>query len=171
MINKKVEAAINKQINAEIYSAYLYLAMNAYFSSVNLMGFANWMRIQALEELTHADKFYNFVVSRGGRVKLEAIAAPPVEWKSTLAVFEETLKHEQKVTALINDLVDLSLKEKDHATGSMLNWFVDEQVEEESNAENIIQQLKLMGESGHGVYMLDRELAGRVFVPPVQSQP
>lgn len=171
MINKKVEAAINKQINAEIYSAYLYLSMNAYFSSVNLMGFANWMRIQALEELSHADKFYGFIVSRGGRVKLEAIAGPPAQWKSTLSVFDEVLKHEQKVTGLINDLVDLSLKEKDHATNSMLNWFVDEQVEEESNAENIIHQLKLMGESGHGIYMLDRELAQRVFVPPIQAQP
>ncbi len=171
MINKKVETAINKQINAEIYSAYLYLSMNAYFNSVNLIGFANWMRIQALEELTHADKFYNFIVSRGGRIKLEAVAGPPAQWKSALAAFEDALKHEQKVTGLINDLVDLSLKEKDHATNSMLKWFVDEQVEEESNAENIIQQLKLMGESGHGLHMLDRELAQRVFVPPVQAQP
>jgi ferritin len=171
MINKKVETAINKQINAEIYSAYLYLSMNAYFHSINLPGFANWMRVQALEELTHADKFYNFLVSRGGQIKLEAIDGPPVQWKSPLDVFENSLKHEQKVTSLINNLVDLSLKEKDHATNSMLKWFVDEQVEEESNAENVVRQLMLMGESGHGLYMLDRELAQRVFVPPVQTQP
>jgi ferritin len=171
MINNKVEAAINKQINAEIYPAYLYLSMNAYFHSINLAGFANWMRVQALEELTHADKFYNFLVSRGGAIKLEAVEGPPVRWKSALDVFENALKHEQKVTSLINNLVDLSLTEKDHATNSMLKWFVDEQVEEESNAENIIRQLKLMGDSGHGLYMLDRELAQRVFVPPVQTQP
>lgn len=171
MINKKLETAINNQINAEIYSAYLYLSMNAYFFSINLNGFANWMRIQALEELTHADKFYHYLVSRGGRVKLTAVDGPPSQWKSATAVFEEVLKHEQKVTSLIHSLVDLSLKEKDHATSSMLNWFVDEQVEEESNAESIIQQLKLMGESGNGLYMLDRELAQRVFVPPIAAQP
>lgn len=171
MMNKKVEAAINKQINAEIYSAYLYLSMNAYFHSINLPGFANWMRVQALEELTHADKFYTFLVSRGGQIKLEAVDGPPVQWKSPLDVFENSFKHEQKVTSLINNLVDLSLKEKDHATNSMLKWFVDEQVEEEANAENIVKQLKLMGDSGHGLYMLDRELAQRVFVPPVQAQP
>jgi ferritin len=171
MINKKVEEAINKQINAELYSAYLYLSMDAYFHSINLPGFANWMRIQALEEFTHADKFYAFLVSRNGRVKLTAVDAPPVEWKSPLNVFEEVLKHEQKVTALIGSLVDLSLKEKDHATNSMLKWFVDEQVEEESNADGIIQQLKLMGDSGHGLYMLDKELATRIFVPPIQAQP
>jgi len=171
MINKKVEAAINAQINAELYSAYLYLSMNAYFHSVNLPGFANWMRVQALEEFTHADKFFSYLVSRGGRVKLDAVDGPPIQWKSALALFEEVLKHEQKVTSLINNLVDLSLKEKDHATNSMLNWFVDEQVEEESNADSIIQQLKLMGDSGHGLYMLDKELATRVFVPPIQNQP
>lgn len=171
MINKKVEDAINKQINAELYSAYLYLSMNSYYHSINLPGFANWMRVQALEEFTHADKFYSFLVSRNGRVRLAAVDAPPTEWKSPLAAFEEVLKHEQKVTALINGLVDLSLKEKDHATNSMLKWFVDEQVEEESNAENLIGQLKLMGDSGHGLYMLDKELATRVFVPPIQTQP
>ena len=111
MIGKKVEEAINRQINAELYSAYLYLSMNAYFHSVSLAGFANWMRVQALEEFTHADKFYGYLVSRGGRVKLAAVAAPPSAWKSPLNAFEEVLKHEQKVTALINGLVDLSLKE------------------------------------------------------------
>ena len=171
MIGKKVEEAINRQINAELYSAYLYLSMNAYFHSVSLAGFANWMRVQALEEFTHADKFYGYLVSRGGRVELAAIAAPPAAWKSPLNAFEEVLKHEQKVTALINGLVDLSLKEKDHATGSMLTWFVDEQVEEESNADSLVGQLRLMGDSGHGLYLMDKELSARVFVPPIQAQP
>lgn len=171
MIGKKVEEAINRQINAELYSAYLYLSMNAYFHSINLPGFANWMRVQALEESTHADKFYGYLVSRGGRVKLAALDAPPAAWKSPLNAFEEVLRHERKVTALINGLVDLSLKEKDHATASMLTWFVDEQVEEESNADNLVGQLTLMGDSGHGLYLMDKELAARVFVPPIQAQP
>jgi ferritin len=170
MINKKMEAALNKQINAELYSAYLYLSMNSFFHSVNLQGFANWMRVQALEEMTHADKFYKFVVDRGGRVLLDAIDKPPIKWASPLAVFEEVYRHEQKVTSLIHSLVDLAIREKEHATNTMLQWFVNEQVEEESNADTIVQQLKLIGDNGYGILMLDRELAQRVFIPPVQTQ-
>ena len=161
MISKKVQDAINGQVNAELYSSYLYLAMEAYFQSLNLPGFANWMRVQTQEEMFHAMKMYDFVNSRGGRVMLEAIAKPPGEWKSPLAVFEAGYKHEQKVTGLINDLVDLAIKERDHATNSFLQWFVTEQVEEESSAQKVLQSLKLVGKDGAGLLMLDRELAQR----------
>ena len=170
MIGKKVEAALNNQINAELYSAYLYLSMNSYFLSINLTGFANWMRIQALEEMTHADKFYRYVNERGGRVTLMPIDGPPNEWSSPLAVFDDVYRHEQKVTAMIHSLVDLAIEEKDHATSSMLHWFVDEQVEEEANAQSIVAQLKLIGKNTGGLFMLDRELGTRVFTPPAQSQ-
>lgn len=169
MISKKIEEALNRQINAELYSAYLYLSMSAHFQTLNLKGFANWMRVQALEEFTHADKFYGFVLDRGGRVTLTAIDGPPTKWASPLAIFQEAYKHEQKVTGLINALVDLAIKEKDHATNTFLQWFVNEQVEEEANADGIAQQLKLVGD-GSGLLMLDRELAQRVFVPPTAGQ-
>jgi ferritin len=169
MISKKMETALNAQINAELYSAYLYLSMNSYFQSVNLQGFANWMRVQALEEMTHADKFYKFVIDRGGRVILDTIDKPPAKWDSPIAVFGDIYKHEQKVTGLIYSLVDLAIKEKDHATNAMLQWFVNEQVEEETNADAIIQQLKLIGDNGQGILMLDRELAQRVFTPPAPT--
>ncbi|MEN6474676.1 MAG: ferritin [Syntrophaceae bacterium] len=166
MLKKNVEKALNQQINAELYSAYLYLSMSAHFQALNLKGFATWMRVQAMEEFTHADKFSAYVLDRGGHVVLTAIDSPPVTWKSALAVFQETYKHEQKVTGLINALVDLAIKEKDHATNNFLQWFVNEQVEEEANADALAQQLKLIGEAGQGILMLDRELAQRVFTPP-----
>ncbi len=169
MISKKVEEALNRQINAELYSAYLYLSMNAYFLSINLAGFANWMRVQALEETTHADKFYGFLNDRGGRVILAPIEGPPHDWSSPLAAFEDAYRHEQKVTAMINALMDLAIEEKDHATASMLSWFVDEQVEEESNADGIVRQLKLVGDNSGGLFMLDRELSARAFTPPAAS--
>jgi ferritin len=171
MINDKMQTAINKQINAELYSAYLYISMSAQFQAMNLKGFANWMRIQSLEEFTHADKFYNFLIDRGGRVILNSIEGPPTKWASPLAIFQDAYKHEQKVTGLINALVNLAIKEKDHAAHSFLQWFVNEQVEEEANADSIAQQLKLVGKNGQGLLMLDRELAQRVFVPPMQAQP
>jgi ferritin len=161
MLNKKVQDALNVQINAELYSAYLYLAMTAYFEAENLRGFANWMRVQASEEMIHAMKFYDFVNERNGRVILQPIAAPQSEWNAPLAVFEDAYKHEQEVTGMINRLVDLSVKESDHATQSFLQWFVDEQVEEEANAYNVIQDLKRVAESAHGLFMLDRELGQR----------
>jgi ferritin len=166
MIGKKMQNALNEQVNAELYSAYLYLAMEAFFESANLPGFANWMRVQTQEEVSHAMKIYDYVNERGGRVMLKQIAAPPAEWKSPLAVFEAAYKHEQKVTGLINDLVDLAIEEKDHAANMFLQWFVNEQVEEEKNAEEIVQKLKLMADAPGAMYMLDNEMAQRVFTPP-----
>jgi ferritin len=165
MISKNIEKALNEQINAEMYSAYLYLSMESYFMSLNLNGFANWMRVQVQEELTHAMKIFDFVNERGGRTMLKSIAAPQAEWKSPLAVFEATYKHEQKVTGLINELVNLAVKEKDHATNVFLQWFVSEQVEEESSAQKIAQQLKMLEKTPAGILMLDRELGQRVFKP------
>jgi ferritin len=161
MLSQAMEKALNDQVNAEMYSAYLYLSMNAYFKSVNLDGFATWMYCQAQEEMIHAMKIYDFVNSRGGRVSLQAIDAPPASWDSPLAVFEATLNHEKKVTALINGLVDIAVEEKDHATNAFLQWFVTEQVEEEESADGVLQQLKLLGDAGGGLFMLDREMGGR----------
>ena len=166
MISKKMEEALNDQVNAELYSAYLYLSMESYFKSQNLNGFANWMRVQTQEEVSHAMKIYDFVNERGGRMLLKGIEGPPTKWKSPLAVFEAAYAHEQKVTGLINKLVDLAIKEKDHATNSFLQWFVNEQVEEEASADEIVQQLKMMENAPGGMFMLDRELGQRVFTPP-----
>jgi ferritin len=156
-----MEKALNGQVNAELYSSYLYLSMNAYFKSVNLDGFANWMYAQAQEELMHAMKFYDFINQRGGRTLLAAIEAPPDQWDSPLAVFEDTLKHEKKVTGLINGLVDIAMEERDHATQIFLQWFVTEQIEEEESVGNVLEQLKLLGDAKHGLFMMDRELATR----------
>lgn len=170
MMKDKMEQALNEQINAELYSSYLYLSMAAYFESKNLKGFANWMTIQAQEEDFHAMKFFNFVNERGGRVHLKAIAGPETEWESPLAVFEAVYKHECHVTDLINKLVDLSLELSDHAANTFLRWFVEEQVEEEASADDIVQQLKLVGDQGHGLFMIDRELATRIFTPPADEE-
>jgi len=166
MISKKMEKALNEQVNAELFSAYLYLSMEAYFKSLNLEGFANWMRVQTQEEITHAMKIYEFIDERGGRIILKAIDGPDTEWDSPLAVFEAVYKHEQKVTGLINNLVNLAIEEKDHATNTFLQWFVNEQVEEESSADQMVQQLKMMDNAPGGMFMLDRELGQRVFTPP-----
>jgi ferritin len=166
MISKKMEEALNGQVNAELYSAYLYLSMESYFKSLNLNGFANWMRVQTQEELMHAMKIYDFIDERGGRVTLKAIEGPPTQWDSPRAVFEAAYAHEHKVTGLINGLVDLAIKEKDHATNTFLQWFVNEQVEEEASADAIVQQLKMMEDAPGGLFMLDRELAQRVYTPP-----
>jgi ferritin len=166
MISNKMQDAFNNQINAELYSSYLYLSMAAYFESINLPGFANWMRCQSQEEIVHAMKFYNFICERGGRVTLAAIDGPPTKWNSPLKVFEDAYAHEQKVTALINALVDLAVKQRDHASNSFLQWFVNEQVEEESSADKVVQQLNLAGENGSGLFMIDRELGTRTFVMP-----
>jgi len=161
MLSEKMQAALNGQLNAELYSSYLYLSMNAYFKSINLDGFANWMHFQAQEELMHAMKFYDFINQRGGKVTLQRIEAPPSGWDSPLSVFQATLEHEQKVTGLIHALVDLALAEHDHATNIFLQWFVSEQVEEEENVGGVLEQLKLMGEAKGGLFMIDRELAKR----------
>ena len=166
MLSKKMNDALNEQINAEFYSAYLYLSMEAYFESVDLPGFANWMRAQIQEESMHAMKLYDFVNERGGRVLLKTIEGPATEWASPLAVFEATYAHEQKVTGLINGLVDLAVEEKDHATNNFLQWFVNEQVEEEASADAVLQQLKMVKDSAEGMFMLDKELGQRVFTPP-----
>ncbi|MBW7991946.1 MAG: ferritin [Planctomycetes bacterium] len=166
MISKKMEEALNEQVNAELYSSYLYLSMESYFKSQNINGFANWMRIQTQEEVMHVMKIYDFINERGGRVLLKAIEGPPTEWNSALAVFKAIYEHEQKVTGLINDLVDLAIKEKDHATNSFLQWFVNEQVEEEATADEIVQQLKMIENAPGGIFMFDRELGQRVFTPP-----
>ena len=167
MISKKMEKALNEQVNAELYSAYLYLSMEAYFKSLNLNGFANWMRVQTQEEIAHAMKIYEFINERGGRITLKAIDGPLTKWDSPLAVFKAVYEHEQKVTGLINNLVDLAIKEKDHATNAFLQWFVNEQVEEESSADDMVQQLKMMEKAPGGMFMLDRELGQRIFTPPV----
>jgi ferritin len=170
MLHEKIQAALNKQLNAELYSSYLYLSMSAYFQSINLPGFATWMRVQAQEELVHAMKFYDFVNERGGRVALQPVEGPPTEWSSPLDAFENAYKHEQKVTGLINDLVNLALGERDHATNIFLQWFVTEQVEEEASADEVVQRLRLMGDDGGGLFMLDREMGQRVFTPPAATQ-
>jgi ferritin len=166
MLDKEMEEALNGQLNAEMYSAYLYLAMSAYFQSINLGGFANWMRVQYQEEMVHALKFYDFINERGARVSLKRIDAPQAEWKSPLAAFEGAYSHEQKVTGLINDLVDLASKKRDHATNIFLQWFVSEQVEEEDSANEVVEKIKLVGDAKGGMFMLDREMAQRTFTPP-----
>ena len=167
-INKKIENAINKQINAELYSAYLYLGMSARCTELNLKGMAHWLYVQAQEEMTHAMKFYRFVLERGGHPVLPAIEGVKSDWKTPLEMFAAAYEHEQKVTALINNIVDIALAERDHATASMLNWFVDEQVEEEANSSEIAEKLKQIGASKEGLFMLDRELSARVFVDSTQ---
>ncbi|WP_022670368.1 ferritin [Hippea alviniae] len=167
MIDKRMEEAINKQINEELYSAYLYLSMSAWFDSIGLKGFANWMMVQYKEETDHAMKFYNYLQSQGAEVKLFAIKEPPHSWDSPLHAFEETLKHEQHITKCINELVDLAEELKDRATYNMLQWFINEQVEEEENDREIIDKLKLIEGSRHGIYMIDRELAQRKYTPEI----
>lgn len=161
MLSDKMQNALNDQINMEFLASFQYLAMAAYFEAENLLGFANWMHVQTEEENEHAMKFYDYINNRRGRVTLQAINAPKTEWSSPLEVFQDALKHEQKVTASINNLVKLALQESDYATNSFLKWFVDEQVEEEANVDAVIQDLRRVGDSSQGLFMLDRELAGR----------
>ncbi len=170
MIAKKIEDALNQQVAAEFYSAYLYLSMSAFLESIDLPGFATWMRVQYQEEVSHAEKMFDHVIERDGRAAVRAWEAPPAEWKSVLDIFETAYAHEQKVTGLINDMVNLALSEKDHATYNFLQWFVNEQVEEEASAKAIVQQLKLLGDSKGGLFMIDRELGRRTFTPPAGSQ-
>lgn len=166
MIKKAVYVALNEQINAEFHSAYLYLSMSAYLLSEGLAGYANWMRIQYQEELTHATRFFDYVNERNGVVKLTPIEEVQVEFSGVVDVFERTLIHEQIVTGLIDRLMDIAIKESDHATKSFLQWFVDEQVEEEANVEQILHNLKLIKGEGQGMLMMDREMQTRVFVDP-----
>lgn len=163
MISKPLEAAINAQINAELWSAYLYLSMSTYCQDAGFPGIANWFSIQFKEEQDHAMILLNYLQSRDGRVLLAPIDAVETEWASPLAAFEATLQHEQKVTSLINNLMALAVEEKDFALQTRLNWFVEEQVEEEENARDLIQKFRLVGDNGYGLYQLDQELAARVY--------
>jgi ferritin len=166
MLSEKMAEALNTQLNKEMYSTYLYLSMSAYSTYIGLKGFANWFMVQYQEEMVHAMKFYKYILDQGGRVKLMAIAQPMTEFKSPMDMFEKTLQHEKFITKCINDLVDLTIGEKDHATNIFLQWFVTEQIEEEGNDNEIISKLKLVGEDGPALLMLDKELANRVFTPP-----
>lgn len=174
-LHEKMEKALNFQINRELYSAYLYLSMASYFDSINLSGFSSWMNIQVMEEQMHAMKFFHFIGERGGTAVLDTIEAPPSKWDSPLALFSQVLEHEQYVTSLINDLVTLSREVKDYATESFLKWFIDEQVEEEASADEVLQKLKLIGSDSSGIFYLDQELKtrqlGPTIVPTILGQP
>ncbi len=169
MISKKMEKALNHQINREIYSGYMYLAMASFAKDSALNGVANWFTVQLEEELSHARKLYDYVQQRNGKVVLEAIEAPPADFKSAEELFERTLEHEKKVTAMIHDLVALAREEKDTATEIMLQWFVTEQIEEEANASEMLQRFKVFGQSGNALLAIDQELGSRVFSPPTKE--
>jgi ferritin len=166
MIKQSVQDAINSQIAKEMYSSNLYLSMASFYSGMNLNGFANWMRVQAQEELFHAMKFFDYLLERGGSVVIANIDAPPVTWKSALDAFEFAYHHEQTVTESINNLASLAIKESDHATNILLQWFITEQVEEESTASDVVERLKMLGDFKGGLLMMDGELKTRVFVQP-----
>lgn len=161
MIKKRVENALNEQMNKEFYSYYLYLSMAAHFDSNNLKGFSQWLKIQAKEEAGHAMKLYEYLISRGGKVILQPIDAPPSDWKAHKNIFEDAYRHEQKVTGLISKLVELAKSEKDHPTEIFLQWFVTEQVEEEALASEVLQKLQLIGNDGSALFVLDGELGKR----------
>lgn len=162
----EMERALNKQVNAELYSSYLYLAMESYFQSVSLTGFARWMRGQVQEEMFHGIKIYDYIHERGGKSQFEAIDKPETEWDSPLAAFEHILAHEKKVTDLINGLIDVALEVSDHAAKAFLDWFIIEQVEEEASVGEIVDRLRLIGDDSSGLFLLDTELGKRVFTVP-----
>ncbi|MBL7219624.1 MAG: ferritin [Phycisphaerae bacterium] len=169
MINQEIQDTLNSQMNFEMYSANIYMSMATWFDAKNLVGFANWMKVQYSEEMFHFTKFYDYINERGGRVLLSGMDAPETEWDSPLAAFENALAHEMIVTGRINDLVIQATEAKDHATVNFLQWFVGEQVEEEASVDGVIQQLKLMEGAPGGLFMLDRELGQRIFTPPVKE--
>ncbi|MFC1474854.1 ferritin [bacterium] len=171
MMKAKMQKALNKQINEELFSYYLYLSMSTHFQSVNLLGVSNWFYVQAQEEMTHAMRMFHFISERGGKVNLLAIKAPATEWESPLEAFEAAYGHECHITECINKLVDLAIQEKDHATNAFLQWFVNEQVEEEASADEIVQKMKMVDGNPSGLYMADQELAARVFAPPADMTP
>lgn len=167
MISPKMTDAINQQINAELYSSYLYMSMSAYFEDVQLPGCAHWMVVQAQEEMTHALRLYQHLIERGGRALMKAIDGPETQWDSPLACFQAVAEHEAKVTALINGLMALAREENDFASEGFLQWFVKEQVEEEASAADVVGKVKMAQDAQGGLYMLDKELAARVFTMPV----
>ena len=166
MITKRIEDELNKQVNAEYWSAYFYLSMSAYCAEIGLAGAANWFRVQYQEEIAHALKFFDYIIERGGKVDLKPITEVPKEWNGIIHIFEDTQKHEQIVTSLIYHLMDVAIEERDHAAKSFLQWYVDEQVEEESNVQAILDQLRMVEGKGNGLFMIDKDLALRVFVDP-----
>lgn len=166
MLSKKNFTALNKHMNTELYSAYLYLNMSAAANAMGFKGVANWFSVQYQEEMVHFMKFYTYLNSQGEQAQVGQMAAPPNQFKGLLPMFEETLKHEQYITACINELTELAVKEKDHASQIFLQWFVTEQIEEEENDREIIGKLKLIGDNGYGLLMLDGDLGTRVFTPP-----
>lgn len=170
MLSDKMKRALNTQVSEELASAHVYLAMAAYFDAMNLLGFSHWMKVQAEEERAHAMRFYNYLYDRGAQVKLQSLEAPDATWDTPLEVFEDALAHEQKISGLINDLMDLAIEEKDHATQAFLHWFVNEQVEEEANADDVIQRLNLVGDSKTGLYILNQEMAQREAPPETEEQ-
>lgn len=170
MLKEKMEKALNEQINKELYSAYLYLSMSAYSQTLGLPGVANWMKIQAQEELTHANKFFDYIHERDGKVTLTAIDAVETKFGSVTEMFKKVLEHEQYVSESINKLVDISIELSDHATRSILMWFVDEQVEEEASVQDILDKLAMFDAKGHGLFMLDKDLGSRAFVDETQAE-
>jgi len=170
MLSAQMQKGLNDQLNYELLSAYVYFSMEAYFLDQNLNGFANWMHVQALEEMTHVMRFFNYINEKDGRVLLQAVEGPRTEWESPLAAFENALEHERGVTRRINDLVDLAMSERDHATNAFLQWFVNEQVEEEASAKQVTDNLRMVQSAPGGMFLLDREMATRTFVPPVASE-
>lgn len=169
MLSDQMVKALNEQINKEMFSAYLYLSMSAHSENLGLSGFANWFYVQYQEETFHAMKLYRYLLGQGAEVTLGAIEKPQSKWEGPLAMFDATLKHEQFITKSINDLVDLAITEKDHATHIFLQWYVTEQIEEEANDHEIINKLKLIGGQGNGLFMIDSELSSRVYTPPVEA--
>lgn len=169
MLNDKMEQALNGQVNVELQSAYQYLAQAAYFESIDLKGFAHWMRIQYQEERAHALKIYDFIVTRDGRVRLLALAAPEASWPNPMAAFEAALASERHNSAKIHELCDLAMGQKDHATLAFLQWFVTEQVEEEALTHDLLQKLKLVADSNAGLFMMDQELSQRAAAPEAQD--
>lgn len=170
MVSDKMAKALNAQLNFELYSAYVYLAMSAHADNVGLKGFANWFNVQYQEEMFHATKFLNYIMDRSV-VELEAVEKPRKEYKDALEMFEVTLKHEQEVTSRINDLATLAYEERDHATGTFLQWFINEQVEEEATVKDILDKLKLAGATGEGLFLINTELGSRVYTPPAATGP
>ncbi|NOZ83539.1 MAG: ferritin [Epsilonproteobacteria bacterium] len=170
MLKEETVNALNEQMMKEFYSSYLYLSMSGHFEQIGLKGFAHWMFVQYQEETDHALKFFNYLKSQGSKIKLMEIKEPEHEWSSILMVFNETLNHEQYVTSCINDLVDISEKSKDRATWNFLQWFVDEQIEEEENVRNVIDQLNLIGDNKSALFLLDKEIGQRIYVPLAAGQ-
>jgi ferritin len=169
MLSKKLLDALNRQINEEYYSSYIYQSMVGYFEDLNLDGCAHWMKMQADEEHLHALKIFAYVVERGGRVELFEVPKPPMEWDSPKAAFEAALAHEKLMTKSISQLADLAIEEKDHATNNLMQWYVSEQVEEESSVDDILRKLEMMGDTGTGLFLMDRELKSRPTPTPIDT--